>query len=394
MTRRTNRVFLGLTLCAALLPEALGAEESDSPDKQEIVRSQPIDAGYVILNGQYLPPPYVLETREDDLWINDQLAVADWVARQSGTRRRGGFGGRPSHRERPPEFDGRRASEFGGPRGPGGGGPRGPDFGGPRGRRMPPSESRFGFQPLQNILAENGMFIAGDGFRAISLVETHAAMVVDALISGESYEEKLRQILDCGQFPMDEGGWRTIIETFEPSDELIERLGPEIERVQQAILENEAVHQAAVASAFWNSKPVKYVITLLAMGLVVAACGTLLNYRPIGRARWSEVDASGDGIPIVVRSVVLLVLLGIFDLACTLVAQQAGGFAELNPLGSQLIENPVLLTAFKLTSLFLACGILLALRRYRGAQLASWWMCLLCTVLTFRWLTYNSMFMG
>ena len=393
MTRRRNRVFLGLTLCAALLPEALGAEESTSSDKQEIVRSQPIDTGYVILNGHYLPPPYVLETREDDLWINDQLAVADWFSRQSGMRRRGGFGGRPTHRERPPEFDGPREPEFGGPRGPRSAGSRGPDLGGPRGRHMPPSEPRFGFNPLQNILAKNGMFIASDGLRPISLDETHAAMVVDALISGESHDEKLRQIFDCAPYPMNEASWQTVIETFEPSDELIERLGPEIERVQQAILENEAIHQAAVASVFWNSKPVKYVITLLAMGLVVAACGTLLNYRPTGRARWSEVDASGDGIPIVVRSVVLLILLGIFDLGCTLVAQQAGGFAELNPLGSQLIENPALLTAFKLTSLFLACGILLALRRYRGAQLASWWMCLLCTVLTFRWLTYNSMFM-
>lgn len=385
MTRHRNRVFLGLTLCAALLPGALGAQESTSSDEQEIVRSQPIDAGYVILNGHYLPPPYVLENREDDLWINEHLAAADWFSRQSGMRRRGGFGGRPSHREGPPEFDG--------PRGPGFGSAREPDFGGPRGRRTPPSESKSGFHPLQNTLAENGMFIAGDGFRGISLSAAHGARVVDALVSGESHEEKLRQILDCVPFHVNEEGWQTVIESFEPSDELLERIGPEIERVQQTILDNEALHQAAVASVFWNSKPVKYVITLLAMGLVVAACGTLLNYRPIGRARWSEVDATGDGIPIVVRSVVLLVLLGIFDLACTLVAQQAGGFTELNPLGNQLIDNPALLTIFKLTSLLLACGILLALRRYRGAQLASWWMCLLCTVLTFRWLTYNSMFM-
>jgi hypothetical protein len=377
MTRHRNRVFLGLTLCAALLPGARGAEESASSDKQEIVRSQPIDAGYVILNGHYVPPPYVLENRQDDLWINGQLAAADWFTRQSGMRGRGGFGGRPSHREGPPEFDR----------------PRGPGVGGPRGRRMPPSDSRFGFHALQNTLAENGMIIAGDGLRGLSLSETQAAMVVDALASGNSHEEKLRQILDSAPFRVKEEGWQTVIETFEPSDELIERIGPEIERVQQAILENETLHQTAVASVFWNSKPVKYVITLLAMGLVVAACGTLLNYRPTGRARWSDVDASGEGIPIVVRSVVLLVLLGIFDLGCTLVAQQAGGFAELNPLGSRLIENPALLTVFKLTSLLLACGILLALRRYRGAQLASWWMCLLCTVLTFRWLTYNSMFM-
>jgi hypothetical protein len=129
------------------------------------------------------------------------------------------------------------------------------------------------------------------------------------------------------------------------------------------------------------------------MGLVVTACGTLLNYRPKSRSRWTEVDTTGEGVSIVVRTVALLVVLGIFDLGCTLVAQQAGGFTELNPLGSRLVTNPILLTAFKMTTLLGACAILVALRRYRGAQVAAWWMCLICTVLTFRWLTYNSMFM-
>lgn len=31
---------------------------------------------------------------------------------------------------------------------------------------------------------------------------------------------------------------------------------------------------------------------------------------------------------------------------------------------------------------------------HRPAQTASWWMCLVCTVLTFRWLTFNSLMMG
>jgi uncharacterized protein DUF5658 len=368
MTRHRNRVFLGLTICAALLPGGVRVEGSEAPDDQEVIRSEAIDSGYVILDGRYLSPPYLLEKHADDLWVNDQLAAADWFLRQAATRGRGGSGGRGRHGE-------------------------GPGFGGPRGRRMPPSEPRFGLRQLESTLNDNGMLIAGEGLRGISLSETNAAMVVDALMSGKSHEEKLRLIREDVPFRVEEVGWLHLIETFEPSDELIGRIGPEIERVQQAILENEANHQAALASAFWDSQPVKYVITLLAMGLVVAACGTLLNYRPIGRARWSEVDATGDGIAIVVRSVVLLVLLGIFDLGCTLVAQQAGGFTEMNPLGSRLIENPALLTVFKVTSLLLACGILFALRRYRGAQLASWWMCLLCTVLTFRWLTYNSMFM-
>ena len=96
----------------------------------------------------------------------------------------------------------------------------------------------------------------------------------------------------------------------------------------------------------------------------------------------------------VIRNVVLLVLLGLLDLVFTLAAQQGGGLLELNPLGSELVASPVFLTSLKITSLLVACLILVMLRKYRGAQVASWWLCLACTILTFRWLTYNSMFLS
>jgi len=135
-----------------------------------------------------------------------------------------------------------------------------------------------------------------------------------------------------------------------------------------------------------------YGVTIAAMGLAVVALGNLLSYRPENRSRWRDVDTIGDGVPMVVRNVVLLILLGVFDLVLTLAAQQTGGFLELNPLGSQLVESPGLLIAFKIVTLLGASLILVSLRRYRGAQIASWWLCLVCTVLAFRWLTYNSMF--
>jgi hypothetical protein len=96
----------------------------------------------------------------------------------------------------------------------------------------------------------------------------------------------------------------------------------------------------------------------------------------------------------VVRNVILLGLLSGFDLSLTLAAQQAGTLLELNPLGSQLVANPLLLASFKITSLVAACAILVTLRRYRGAQVVSWWMCMVCTVLTYRWVTFNSLFIG
>jgi len=37
--------------------------------------------------------------------------------------------------------------------------------------------------------------------------------------------------------------------------------------------------------------------------------------------------------------------------------------------------------------------MLVVLRRYRLTQLASWWACVLYTVIMLRWATYNSLFL-
>jgi hypothetical protein len=39
-----------------------------------------------------------------------------------------------------------------------------------------------------------------------------------------------------------------------------------------------------------------------------------------------------------------------------------------------------------------SCALLVALRKHHRAQVAAWWVCLILTVLTFRWLVLNSLF--
>lgn len=64
---------------------------------------------------------------------------------------------------------------------------------------------------------------------------------------------------------------------------------------------------------------------------------------------------------------------------------------EINPIGGRLIDRPEQLILFKAVMTTLAIGLLFRLRRYRRAQLAAWWSCLVLTLLTVRWLTFNSM---
>ena len=220
-------------------------------------------------------------------------------------------------------------------------------------------------------------------YTAIPLLKT---LISDA--PGETKEESLAE-LDVRW--VSSAQWKGLVETFEPSAELAERVRVLAEQYEQR-QNPEAVSGGAGQDGLFGTAAAKYAITVGAMVLAVVALGTLLNHRPKASTRWSDVDAAGDGIRLLVRNVALLAVLGLFDLGCTVVANQAGGLLELNPLGGQLAASPVALAAFKVTSLALACGILLALRRYRGAQAASWWLCLVCTVLAFRWATYNSLF--
>jgi hypothetical protein len=88
----------------------------------------------------------------------------------------------------------------------------------------------------------------------------------------------------------------------------------------------------------------------------------------------------------------LIAALSGLDLVWTLLASHAGQMAELNPIGTQLLGNPLHLSLFKITATVASCSLLMFLRRHPRAQLATWWMCLICTVLTFRWLVLHSMF--
>jgi len=69
-------------------------------------------------------------------------------------------------------------------------------------------------------------------------------------------------------------------------------------------------------------------------------------------------------------------------------------FRELNPLEAHLGTSALALVGFKFSAIAGSCAILVFLRRFYGAQLASWWMCLLCTILILRWTTYNSLFLS
>ena len=332
-------------------------ERAEKVEQVEVIESRPIDGGFVIVKGEYLPPPYAIKQEGDRFFVNDRL-----IPTRSFRQGPWGRGGRPGGFRRWPSS--------------------------PGGRAFGPSVAR-----MEKRLSEDQLLIVLDDER-VNWVDPYTAIeILDILVSDTDNATKAGAPVVASISWISREQWAGLVESFEPTPELADRVRARAEMARNRVAENYASSQRALSRSFLTSGPARYAVTLVAMGLVVVAFGNLLSHHPKKGARWRDVDSNGDGVGMVKRNVTLLILLGLFDLACTALAEQAGGFMELNPLGSRMAADPLALAAFKITTLVSACGILLALRRYRGAQVASWWMCLVVTVVALRWLTYNSMFL-
>jgi hypothetical protein len=355
--RATGLELAVLWLLLATVRPALGGPWDVGPDPGNALEGQPIESGFVIVDGQYLSAPYVVERRSADILINEHLvqeaAVPDWSP---------GPGPRP--------FDPRG----GWPRW--GHGPRPIDAG-----------------EIERRLRDNALLVVREGEPARFIGWPDSLSVMNILLSDATAQQKVESLAEAQVQPVPPADWARIVEAFEPTSELAERVRSLTREYQAAADREQAYSEGLKTRSLLESRWVIYTLTVMSMALAALAMGSLVIHPPDVRGRWRDVLDGRDNVVLVARNVALLVLLGLCDLACTLVARQAGGFVELNPFIREPMGDPLVLASLKIPSLLGACLILLLLRRYRGAQVASWWLCLVCTVLSFRWLTFNSLFL-
>jgi hypothetical protein len=316
--------------------------------------------GYVVIDGRYLTPPYSVEQRGNELFVSGKLIPTDGL--RLGVIRTADF----SRRTQGGEGAGNRTR----------------------------SNTR-NVDRITRMLDEGAMLIAWSETQSILLDAFDTATLLDVLLSESS--PRRRSVLLDRRSPyawITAEQWRRIAEQFTCTDELRERAGPLIDFYREDL---DAAASQEITNPFHHlfaSKPFSYGVIVSAMMLAVMATGNLLNVRPEGQIRWSELNDSLENRQMVTRNVVLIGVLSVVDLLLTLSAHQTATLMELNPFGSQLVSTPATLAIFKLSTLAAVGVILFSLRRYRGAQVASWWMCLVCTILTFRWVTFNSLFIS
>lgn len=294
-------------------------------------QSELVDSGFVIVNGRYFPPPYLVELRGSDLVISGQ------VIRVTETP----VGAR--------EYSGPKAAD------------RAAD--------------------VQRWLRQGCLLFARDERLALIVPRGQTHWLLLTLGSVQSPEYKLEHIEGDENIPKDPEFWSATVREFEPSDALRERV--------QGELGSHEFEQWVAAP----SPGLMYALNVGGMALVVLAFGALLGNQP-RTCQCHSCTHSGDGSSFLMRNVALIVLLSAFDLGCTLLGTANGIMSELNPLADSVIHSPVALSAFKLTATFVGAGILIGLRRHQRAQLASWWVCLFCSLLAFRWVSFHSLFMA
>ena len=242
-----------------------------------------------------------------------------------------------------------------------------------------------GFRRLYLHLTTGGTLVLYGDAPVLLLANTESSDLLKTLINNGALESLANTGLAGDiQLPGERSYWKRFADGFECPQELRVRVGEVLEK-ERAVEERNLAEIAARKLLSSSSYP----LTIFGMLLVVIAFGNLLSNE-------APLDIQSSESPVMDRRVKIFLMLiaafSILDLIWTLLASRANALTELNPIGSQLIHNPIGLLAFKTLVTVGVIGILFVLRGHRVAQRGAWWACLICTLVTVRWLTFNSMF--
>lgn len=345
--------------------QAQSAQGKPSQDQSTNNKSITIDDGFLFVDGHYVPTPFTVEVRGQSLSIQGTEYASDYF-RLPDEEENGNDARSRSSRIHTQSF-----SAF--------------SRGTKSGRSKRAQKQRAA--EMQGLLRDLRL-----GFVAV-LYEGESPLLLDPTGTGQDLletltsEDELAFVAPSSLDQEEQKLWLQIVSEFENT--------PEFQSQAMAVLTEhwraqEANEQVAAANLFFDR--VSYPITIAAMILVVLAFGHLLANSPNHMAKTDDPDQMSDAHGTILKSLCLIGLLSAIDLFWTLAASQAGAMREMNPLGRAMIEDPVRLILFKAGVTGLAIGILYCLHRFPIAQRASWWCCLVLTLLTARWLTFQSMF--
>ncbi|WP_063710216.1 DUF5658 family protein [Rhodopirellula sp. SWK7] len=369
---QTPRWFNGRVL-ASLLLFVLGASASQAQrgryGREDVAMGRPIETeqGFLFVDGAFVAPPYKIEFEEDSIRINGEDYAAD-------------------------AFDLSRYSPRS--RGMRGEGPRSMGYrGGGSFHRGEPQET-VEYNPLWRLsrefswLSHGAIFVLKQENPPLILWPTqHGFDLLETLIATAEQPVNENHVHDAVTSDEDRETWRDLVANFQATPAFLSKATKLVDEMNAVEIDAERQHAAQRLG-----EKVSYPLTMFALVLVVIAVGHLLTHA---QATNLQIDDPSTRETIKKSTVVSLIIVGLMsaiDLVWTLVAHQSGTMREMNPLGSRLIADPVQLIAFKIVITSMSIGLLFWLRDLPFARRATWWCCLVLTLLTVRWVTFQSLF--
>jgi hypothetical protein len=299
----------------------------------DVWESGPIVGGYVLLHGQYIAPPYKLRREDQKLLINDHaLEQLLWTEKIA-----------------------------------------------PHSTWTP---AMLWFDRLRQALASGALVIVEKNENSAG----DQPVVLDRSTAGLEF---LQRIADPAAKPSTSKSalaprWETWLGNFQPPAELVARAKKDVAFIIRS--RTKAVEDVP-AVGYWA-----YPLTALGMFLTAVAVGQLFVSRSLLTGRLDK--CSPEVWQLAGRCILIVVGLSLLDLIWTLLAMRANVIHELNPLATHFLTSPLALVSFKLGVTCAGAWLLYSLRAHHPARLASWWLCLVCTLVTVRWVAFTSLFVA
>ena len=366
----------------------IAPSEASSPETSSTVRpfrSRSVEKTILFINGQLVAPPLVVTTEQTRVLVNDVELPIDEDFRQLLRETLSSDGDSDSEdAEMMPDDElverrrsrKRRRSADGGP-------------------AYASRDAGFGANTQETAEAVASWLECGNAITVVFSAQPTAYLpmtaggleLLTALQSRGRDRKCLDEVLKRLPAEVDPDVYVDWITAFEASPVLDGLVAKHAELISEA----ESRNQSAVA-AVSRLRTMSYPMSVVGLLLSVFAFGHVVSNKPPNRFAPASGELTPETREMVNRCLLLVVALSLLDLIWTILASQANQMTELNPLGREFIQNPALLGAFKFVMTGVGVGLLFALKQHRIAQTAAWWACMILTLLTMRWLTFNSMF--
>lgn len=367
-----------MTLPAAIADQGVSISPTE-PDA-DVVYSDVSDLGMVFIDGVYIEAPYTVSATKTGVFIN-QVPINFTIDPDPD----GDFEGGRQSEHRASGGAGRRGPGFGRtdhPRDTNATSKRGPER--PTQRQAPPRQAERLWQTLSDESSILLIF-TGHPILHVSAGDMTYCLCSNFLQPEQSEELQLRVVRAVSNVNM-----RTKVQewmnNYQPPADLLAKMQLQVDQIDA--VEHEGRRRS---EAIMRMDTMAYPLTLIAMMLGVIALGHMLKWTA-----HSIVSNQDGGISIesIRGAEIALLLMGgmsAVDLVWTILASQAGIMREVNPLAAGIIDSPMALAVFKVLATSLGFGLLYVLRTQKRGQEVTWWMCLVCVLVTFRWVMFDSM---